>query len=42
MIRSGSRITKEIIEAGTQLKIRAGVGVDNVDVPCSQGVVAGL
>lgn len=34
MIRSGSRITKEIIEAGTQLKIigRAGVGVDNVDV----------
>lgn len=34
MIRSGSRITQEIIEAGTQLKIigRAGVGVDNVDV----------
>ncbi len=34
MIRSGSRVTKEIIEAGTQLKIigRAGVGVDNVDV----------
>jgi D-3-phosphoglycerate dehydrogenase len=34
MIRSGSRITKEIIEAGHQLKIigRAGVGVDNVDV----------
>ena len=29
MIRSGSRITKEIIDAGTQLKIigRAGVGV---------------
>ncbi len=43
MIRSGSRITKEIIEAGTQLKIigRAGVGVDNVDVPAAtrQGVV---
>ncbi len=35
MIRSGTRVTKEIIEAGTQLKIigRAGVGVDNVDVP---------
>jgi D-3-phosphoglycerate dehydrogenase len=34
MIRSGTRVTKEIIEAGTQLKIigRAGVGVDNVDV----------
>ena len=34
MIRSGSRITQEIIEAGHQLKIigRAGVGVDNVDV----------
>jgi len=34
MIRSGSRVTQEIIEAGAQLKIigRAGVGVDNVDV----------
>ncbi|QIZ73119.1 phosphoglycerate dehydrogenase [Oxynema aestuarii] len=34
MIRSGTRVTKEIIEAATQLKIigRAGVGVDNVDV----------
>ncbi len=43
MIRSGSRITKEIIEAGTQLKIigRAGVGVDNVDVPAAtrKGIV---
>ena len=43
MIRSGSRITKEIIEAGQQLKIigRAGVGVDNVDVNAAtrQGVV---
>lgn len=43
MIRSGSRITKEIIEAGTQLKIigRAGVGVDNVDVAAAtrQGIV---
>lgn len=35
MIRSGTQVTKEVIEAGTQLKIigRAGVGVDNVDVP---------
>ena len=43
MIRSGTRVTKEIIEAGKQLKIigRAGVGVDNVDVPVAtrQGVV---
>jgi D-3-phosphoglycerate dehydrogenase len=37
MIRSGTRVTKEIIEAGKQLKIigRAGVGVDNVDVPAA-------
>ncbi|HEY9781242.1 MAG TPA: phosphoglycerate dehydrogenase [Leptolyngbyaceae cyanobacterium] len=43
MIRSGSRITKEIIEAGHLLKIigRAGVGVDNVDVNAAtrQGIV---
>jgi D-3-phosphoglycerate dehydrogenase len=43
MIRSGSRVTQEIIEAGTQLKIigRAGVGVDNVDVNAAtrQGIV---
>lgn len=43
MIRSGTRVTKEIIEAGTQLKIigRAGVGVDNVDVPAAtrRGIV---
>jgi D-3-phosphoglycerate dehydrogenase / 2-oxoglutarate reductase len=43
MIRSGTRVTKEIIEAGTSLKIigRAGVGVDNVDVEAAtrQGVV---
>ncbi|KJH72490.1 phosphoglycerate dehydrogenase [Aliterella atlantica] len=43
MIRSGSRVTKEIIDAGTQLKIigRAGVGVDNVDVPAAtrRGIV---
>lgn len=43
MIRSGTQVTKEIIEAGTRLKIigRAGVGVDNVDVPSAtrQGIV---
>jgi D-3-phosphoglycerate dehydrogenase / 2-oxoglutarate reductase len=43
MIRSGTRVTKEIIEAGKQLKIigRAGVGVDNVDVPAAtrRGIV---
>lgn len=37
MIRSGTRVTEDIIEAGVQLKIigRAGVGVDNVDVPAA-------
>lgn len=43
MIRSGTRVTPEIIEAGNQLKIigRAGVGVDNVDVPSAtrKGIV---
>ncbi len=37
VVRSGTKVTKEIIEAGStgQLKVigRAGVGVDNVDVP---------
>ena len=33
MIRSGTKLTKEAVEAGKNLKIigRAGVGVDNVD-----------
>lgn len=43
MVRSGTKVTKPIIEAGTQLKIigRAGVGVDNIDVPAAtrQGIV---
>jgi D-3-phosphoglycerate dehydrogenase len=43
MLRSGTQVTKPIIEAGTQLKIigRAGVGVDNIDVPAAtrQGIV---
>ena len=35
MIRSGTKVTKAVIEAANNLKIigRAGVGVDNVDVP---------
>lgn len=43
MIRSGTRVTAAVIEAATQLKIigRAGVGVDNVDVPAAtrKGIV---
>jgi D-3-phosphoglycerate dehydrogenase / 2-oxoglutarate reductase len=43
MIRSGTRVTQAVIEAGTNLKIigRAGVGVDNVDVPAAtrRGIV---
>jgi len=43
MIRSETRVTQEVIAAGKQLKIigRAGVGVDNVDVPAAtrQGIV---
>ncbi|MGL6134126.1 MAG: phosphoglycerate dehydrogenase [Prochlorococcaceae cyanobacterium] len=37
MIRSGTTVTAEIIEAATKLRIigRAGVGVDNVDVPAA-------
>jgi D-3-phosphoglycerate dehydrogenase len=37
MIRSGTQVTKEVIEAASQLKVigRAGVGVDNVDVPAA-------
>ncbi|MEG0324302.1 MAG: NAD(P)-dependent oxidoreductase, partial [Raoultibacter sp.] len=34
IVRSATQVTREVIEAGTNLKIigRAGVGVDNVDV----------
>ncbi|MGB7444793.1 MAG: phosphoglycerate dehydrogenase [Coleofasciculaceae cyanobacterium] len=43
MIRSGTRLTQAIIEAGSKLKIigRAGVGVDNIDVPTAtrQGIL---
>jgi len=43
MLRSGTQVTQEVIEAGTQLKIigRAGVGVDNIDIPAAtrRGIV---
>jgi len=34
IVRSGTQVTREVIEAGTRLKViaRAGTGVDNVDV----------
>ncbi len=37
MIRSGTKVTTEVIEAANNLRIigRAGVGVDNVDVPAA-------
>ncbi|WP_221792723.1 phosphoglycerate dehydrogenase [Aquisediminimonas sediminicola] len=42
-IRSSTRVTKEILDAATNLKVigRAGIGVDNVDIPAAsaQGVV---
>ncbi len=43
MIRSGTQVTAEVIEAASHLRIigRAGVGVDNVDVPAAtrRGVI---
>ena len=43
VIRSGSRVTAKVLEAGTKLKVvgRAGIGVDNVDVPVAtrRGIV---
>lgn len=42
-IRSATKVTKEILEAATNLKVvgRAGIGVDNVDIPSAsaKGVV---
>jgi D-3-phosphoglycerate dehydrogenase / 2-oxoglutarate reductase len=42
-IRSSTRVTKAILDAATNLKVigRAGIGVDNVDIPAAsaQGVV---
>ena len=43
IVRSGTTVTAKIIEAGKKLKVigRAGVGVDNIDVPVAtkQGVL---
>ena len=35
IIRSGTKVTKKVLDAGVNLKVigRAGVGVDNIDVP---------
>lgn len=42
-IRSATKVTKEVLEAGAKLKVvgRAGIGVDNVDIPAAtaRGVV---
>lgn len=37
IIRSGTRMTRQVIEAATKLKVigRAGVGVDNIDIPAA-------
>lgn len=36
-MRSATKITREVIEAATKLKLigRAGTGVDNIDVPAA-------
>src|SRR5690349_12204893 len=43
VIRSGSKVTARVIEAADKLRVigRAGIGVDNVDVPAAskRGVV---
>ncbi|MGC1202311.1 MAG: hypothetical protein WA879_12245, partial [Candidatus Acidiferrales bacterium] len=43
LIRSGTRVTREVIDAATALKVigRAGVGVDNVDIEAAtrRGIV---
>jgi D-3-phosphoglycerate dehydrogenase/(S)-sulfolactate dehydrogenase len=42
-VRSATKVTARVLEAGTRLKVvgRAGVGVDNVDLPAAtrRGVV---
>jgi len=42
-IRSSTKVTKEILEAATNLKVigRAGIGVDNIDIPAAsvKGIV---
>lgn len=43
IIRSASKATRKVIEAGTKLKVigRAGIGVDNIDIPAAteRGVI---
>ena len=43
VVRSRTKVTARVIEAGTRLKVigRAGVGVDNIDVPAAvaRGIV---
>ena len=43
VIRSGSKVTAKVLESADQLKVigRAGIGVDNVDVPAAskRGIV---
>jgi D-3-phosphoglycerate dehydrogenase / 2-oxoglutarate reductase len=43
VIRSGARVTEDLLEAATRLKVvgRAGIGLDNVDIPAAtrRGVV---
>ncbi len=43
VIRSGTKLTEEVLEGQTRLKaiVRAGVGVDNIDIPSAtrQGIV---
>jgi len=38
IVRSATKVTKEVIEAGKNLKViaRGGVGVDNIDVPAAE------
>ena len=38
-IRSSTKVTKEVLDAATNLKVigRAGIGVDNVDIPYASG-----
>src|SRR4030095_3784709 len=38
-IRSATKVTKEVLAAATKLKVvgRAGIGVDNVDIPAASG-----
>ena len=43
VVRSGTRVTEDLLEAATRLKVvgRAGIGLDNVDIPAAtrRGVV---